>query len=57
MFVSFMRAIVPQQISTFRVVAGIVINDAFATAMLMLIHCVRSTVDVTGDHAESLYIL
>lgn len=48
---SFMRPIVTQQISTFRVVARIVTNDAFATAMLMVVHCVRRTVDVTGEHA------
>lgn len=29
MFVSFMGAIVMQQISTFRVIARIVVNDAF----------------------------
>jgi hypothetical protein len=51
MLVSFMRAIVTQQISTFRAVARIVTYDAFATAILMVVHCVRRTVDVTGEHA------
>jgi hypothetical protein len=52
MLLNLMRPIVTQQISTFRVIARIVTNDAFATAMLMVIHRVKRTVDVTSEHAQ-----